>query len=135
MRQLPSIAKEEWIDCSEAVLERHFDNNSRCGDRCQRKKLTPEQKSSSAKVHRNKETDKALHTFLQSTLERFATQEVLNEVGRGSDTFVNESLSDAVAWRAPKNKTHCRASSLTNRICVALGVHSVGAAVRFATLS
>ena len=124
----------EFVPAGQAVVEHHFDNHCFCGGFCKRKTLTAEQRKRTAKIYRSKTKDEKLYGFLTATVGRFVTQQALEEVGHGYDTQVNESLNNTVVWHAQKNKTYCGTSSLTNRICFALGIHSVGSLVFFERL-
>ena len=42
------------------------------------------------------------------------------------DTCANESFNNTIAWLAPKNKVLCGTSSLDNRICIAVGISTLG---------
>ena len=127
MRTLPQQPRERWLDAARAVVEHHFDNHEFCGDFCNRKGLTDEQRSGSQKIYRCKQKDEKLYAYLNDAIARFITKEALDEVGHGHDTQVNESLNNTIAWYAPKNKTYSGTYSLTNRISIASGVHSIGA--------
>ena len=59
-------------------------------------------------------------------MARFVTLEALKEVQHTLDTCANESLNDAIAWLAPKNKVHCGTNSQKNRIAIAMGITSLG---------
>ena len=127
MRTLPGRPKEEWIGAGKAVLEHHFDCHSFCGKFCKRKTVTAEERGRCTKIHQSKTKDAKLCALLEGTLSRFITESALQEVGHGGDTLVNESLNNAFSWHAPKNKTFAGSCSLTNRICIGLAVHSIGA--------
>lgn len=114
----------EYLDCGKAVLEHHFDNHQYCGDWCRRKNQTDEERGN--KFYRCKTKDAKLYSFLKDTIERFITMEALTEVAHGSDTQVNESFNNTAAWVAPKNKTYGGSYSLYNRLCVAIGILSIG---------
>ena len=134
VRTLSSKPIDEYELAGKAVVEHHFDNHEFCGDFCKRKLLTAEQKEASNKIYRSKEENKKLYLFLTNTVARFITLDALKEVGHGSDTQVNESLNNFVAWLAPKNKTYSGSMSLSNRISIALGIHSIGTLAYFERL-
>ena len=117
------------VDAAKAVLEHHFDNHKYCSTSfCKRKNMTPEErKADTEKIYRCPKKDAKLYSFLHdNVLARFVTKEALHEVAHSMDTQVNESLNNSIAWLAPKNKTYCGSISLRNRICVAIGIASVG---------
>ena len=62
--------------------------------------------------YRDKVADKSLYDWLTEQVGHFTTPEMLNEVGHGMDTNVNEALNNIVSWLAPKNKTYCGTVSL-----------------------
>ena len=126
VRTLPGKTPEEMLFASNAVVNHHFDDHTYCGAFCKRKTLSDEEKQQSTKIYRSKEKDAKLYGFLINCVARFITPDAIREVGHGMDTQVNESLNNTVAWLAPKNKTYSGTCSLSNQICLALGVHSVG---------
>ena len=126
---------EEIIDAGKAVLEHHFDNHQHCGGWCRRKlallKRQQQQEQQQAvdvdkKFYRDKTKDAPLYSKLQSIMARFTTLEALKEVGHNMDTCANESFNNTVSWLAPKNKVYCGTNSLKNRICIALGISTLG---------
>ena len=114
------------MNCAKAVVEHHFDNHEFCGNFCKRKLLSDEEREASRKIYRDKEDNAKLYAYLTTTLARFITPSALKEVAHGSDTQVNESLNNSITWFAQKNKTYAATSSLSNRVCFALGIYSVG---------
>jgi Zinc knuckle len=64
--------------------------------------------------------------LLLQKISRFITVERLKEISYGMDTQVNESFNNTVSWFAPKNKVYCASASLSNRLCMAVGIHSIG---------
>ena len=134
VRTLSTKTEDEYVSAGKAVVEHHFDNHTFCGDFCKRKLLSNEEREASNKIYRSKEKNKKLYVFLTSTVARFISFSALKEVAHGSDTQVNESLNNFVAWLAPKNKTYSGSMSLSNRISVALGINSVGTLVYFGRL-
>jgi len=115
VRTLPCADRSEHVNKGKAVLEHHFDSHQHCGDWCSRKDQTEEQKANTK-----------LCDELKKRIERFVSYEALLEVSHGVDTNANESFNNAVAWLAPKNKTHSKSESLKNRIAVALGINAIG---------
>ena len=126
VRSLPSLDRSEWKDAAEAVIEHHFDNHDYCGLWCHRKKQSDEERAKKKKIYRSKEEDKKLYHILKQKIERFITEEALDEVGHGMDTLVNESFNNTVAWIAPKNKVYSSSDSLKNRIAICLGINGLG---------
>lgn len=126
VRQLHDLPESEWVNAAKAVLEHHFDNHEFCGDFCQRKNQTPEEREVCTKVYRSMEEHKVLYEELKKVMEPFISIEGLREVSHGGDTQANESMNNAVSWLAPKNKTYCGSISLLNRVSVALCVNLLG---------
>ena len=126
MRTLKYRDESEYVDAGKAVVEHHFDCHDFCGDWCKRSKQTAEQRLQSKKYYRCKTKDGKLYSALNNIIARFITLEALKEIGHGGDTQVNESLNNTISWLAPKNKTYGKSMSLTNRISIAIGVHSLG---------
>lgn len=120
------------VERAKAVLEHHFDNHEHCGDWCRRKPqyvgpiTKAEHRSRRKKYYRNKERDTKLYNLLQQKLARFVAVDALREVCHDMDTNKNESLNNTIAWIAPKNKVYSGTASLSNRICIALCVTSLG---------
>ena len=126
VRTLPSMDRSTWKGASNAVIEHHFDNHEHCGDWCRRKKQSDEEKALKSKMYRCKTKDKKLYSMLLQKIERFITEDALDEVGHGMDTLVNESFNNTVAWVAPKNKVYSSSDSLKNRVAICLGINSLG---------
>jgi len=126
------MTDDDIVDRAKAVPEHHFDNHECCGERCRRKPqhvgpiAEAEHKARRRKCHRHKERDAKLHSMSQQKIARFVTVDALREVCHNMDANVNESLNDTIAWIAPKNKVHSGTASLSNRICIALCITSVG---------
>ena len=140
------------VSAGKAVLEHHFDNHEHCGDWCKRKKDLEEQRQEAAaaaaaeategdkkkkkdrQFYRDKIKDKALYEKLAMLLARFLTLEALKEVAHQMDTCANESFNNTIAWLAPKNKVYSGTCSLNNRICIAIGISTLGMLHYFDTL-
>lgn len=125
-RTLQYRDEHEFVAAGRAVLDHHFDCHDDCGGWCLRKDMTAVQRENSTRFYRSKTEDAKLYSALLEIIGRFVTLQVLKEIGHGGDTQVNESLNNTVSWVAPKNKTYGKSMSLTNRIAIALGVHSLG---------
>ena len=126
IRSLARMPKAAHQDASKAVLYHHFDEHKYCGAWCRRKDASAEDRKDSERYYRCLKKDAKLFTVLEELIERFVTPEALEDLCHGMDTQVNESLNNTIAWFAPKNKSYCSSLSLTNRICIALGINSVG---------
>jgi hypothetical protein len=134
IRTLKNLPEDQYCYAAKAVLEHHFDNHVYCGEWCRRRTMNAAQQQESIRFYRSMTTDAKLYGILSKKLERFITLERLKEVAHGMDTQVNESFNNTASWFAPKNKVYCGTSSLTNRICVALGVNSLGLLAYFKRL-
>ena len=134
LHQLPST--DDFEDAGKAVLEHHFDCHDYCRSSfCKRMSMTQEERDADTdKIYRCKTKDSKLYSFLKDLLERFVSKDKLLEVGHGMDTQVNESLNNSIAWLAPKNKTYAGSQSLTNRVCIAIGIQSLGSLHYFTRL-
>ena len=97
-----------------------------CGDWCSRLRQTEAERVANKKMYRCKTKDAKLYSILLNKIERFITEQALDEVGHGMDTLVNESFNNSVAWVAPKNKVYSSSDSLRNRIAVCLGINGLG---------
>ena len=126
VRTLPGKTDEEMLTASKAIIEHHFDNHEFCGEWCNRKKQTGEERKKKKKFYRSKVKDIELYKELQVRVKRFITLQGLKEVGHGFDTLCNESFNNCVAWVAPKNKVYSSSESLKNRIAVALLINGLG---------
>jgi len=89
---------EAIVNAGKAVVEHHFDNHEHCGTFCKRKPLNAEQRQQQAKLCRDKTKHASLYGYLTETMARFITLEALKEVQHGSDTLLNESLNNTIAW-------------------------------------
>ena len=126
VRTLPGKTDAEMEKASKAVIEHHFDCHDYCGGWCSRKNQTEDDKSRKKKCYRSKEKDAALYAELKNRIERFITLDALHEVSHGYDTLCNELFNNVAAWIAPKNKVYGSSQSLKNRVCVAIGLVTVG---------
>jgi hypothetical protein len=75
--------------------------------------------------YRCKTRDAKLYAVLSDMISRFITLDKLKEISYGMDTQVNESFNNTLSWIAPKNKVYCGSASLSNRFCMAIGIHSI----------
>ena len=124
--QLPVLPKHLWLQAAAAVLDHHFDMHAGCGDWCQWKDQTAQERQDSGKFYRCKHKDSALYDMLHEIISRFITLPCLEEIGHGLDTNCNEALNNLIAWVAPKNKTYSGTGSLKTRINVNISIHSIG---------
>jgi hypothetical protein len=133
-RTLKDRDETEYCQAAQACLEHHFDNHEFCGSWCKRKDESDESKKSSIKYYRSKDKDAKLYEVLQDKMERFCTQERLNEMAHTLDTNMNEAFNQICTWFAPKNKVFAGTGSLHNRIAFAVGINSLGVEVFFKRL-
>jgi hypothetical protein len=126
IRGLKRITEDRYLDAGKAVVEHHFDNHEFCGQWCPRKRLTDHEKNLSERYYRNKEHDAKLYDIMNQTAARFVTLPKLKEVAHVMDTQVNESMNNTISWLAPKNKCYGGSQSLRNRVCIAVGINSLG---------
>jgi len=117
---------EQILNAGKAVVEHHFDNHEHCGSFCKRKAMTTEERQEQQKPYRDKEKHAELHNCLTLAIARFVSLPSLREVQHGSDTLLNESLNNTIAWLAPKNKTCGSTQSLLNRIAIAICISTLG---------
>ena len=125
-RTLKNRAESKFVDAGQAVIEHHFNNHQYCGEWCFRRRQTLQQQLESKRFYRCKTKDAKLYDVLTKKIARFITLDRLKEISHGMDTQVNESFNNTLSWFAPKNKVYCGSSSLSNRLCIAMGVHSIG---------
>ena len=125
-RTLKEKQPNERRSAAVAVLDHHFDIHVNCGEWCRRKSLTKEQQKATKRYYRSNSTDSSLYEHLGKVMERFITDERLEELAHGMDTNANESFNNTVSWLAPKNKVYCGTRSLWNGVCIAIGITSIG---------
>jgi hypothetical protein len=125
-RTLKDREPTEYVEAASACLEHHFDNHQFCGDWCKRKNESDEGKKTSHKYYRCKVKDAKLYSVLSNKMERFCTQDRLEEMAHTLDTNMNEAFNQICTWFAPKNKVFAGSGSLHNRIALAVGVNSLG---------
>jgi hypothetical protein len=125
-RTLKNRPKSEFVTAGLAVIDHHFDDHQYCGPWCPRKRLTPAQRLASKRYYRCKTKDAKLYAVLCAKVGRFISLERLKEIAHGMDTQVNESFNNTVSWMAPKNKVYCGSCSLSNWLCIAVGINSIG---------
>jgi hypothetical protein len=126
-RTLKNLPESEYVNAGQAVIQHHFDDHTYCGVWCPRKRLvTEEQRLASKRFYRCKTKDAKLYAVLMEKVSRFFTFDRLKEIAHGMDTQVNESFNNTISWMAPKNKVYCGSSSLSNRLCMAVGINSIG---------
>jgi len=125
-RSLKDIAAEEYVNKGMAVLEHHFDNHSYCGQWCSRRHESAEQRAATKKYYRCKTKDAKLYCLLQGILSNYTTFERLSDIAHGMDTNCCEAFNNFMTWFAPKNKVFCGSRSLNNRLCLCIGITSIG---------
>jgi hypothetical protein len=116
----------EILKAGKSILGHQFDNHEFCGGWCPRKRMTPQQLSSSERFYRCKMKDAMLYCLLVEKVGRFTTLPRLMECAHCMDTQVNESFNNIAAWMAPKNKVYCGSLSITNRLGIAIGIKLLG---------
>jgi hypothetical protein len=122
VRQLPRLQESQYCDAAKAVLDHHFGDHTLCGAWCPRKR----DPTITGGYYRCKVKDAKLYGKLQEILSRFITLDRLKEVAHGMDTQVNESFNNTFSWLAPKNKVYCGSQSLKNRLCIGVGINTLG---------
>ena len=126
-RSLVGKHPDAFEDCGKAVLEHHFDNHTYCDPAwCKRKNATERQRQKSKKYYRTKEKDEGLYKKIQAILAKYITKERLSDIAHGMDTNANEAFNNTVSWLAPKNRVYSGSRSLWHRICIAIGIVSLG---------
>ena len=133
-RNLRNLSPDQCVDSAKAVLEHHFDCHEYCGPWCRRKDETDEQKQAGQRFYRNKEKDGKLYALLQNIVGNYTSLERLTEIAHGMDTNCCEAFNNLMTWHAPKNKVYCGSRSLWNRVCLCIGVASVGVLPYFTRL-
>jgi hypothetical protein len=134
IRGLQRLDEDKWIDAGHSVIDHHFDIHDKCGPWCRRKDQSDQQRVTSDRFYRDIDKDNKLYKAVSDLLARFITLDKLREVAHPYDTQVNESLNNTISWLAPKNKCYGGSCSLTNRICIAIGVNTLGMEKYFARL-
>jgi len=125
-RTLKSTPPEEYVNKAKAVLEHHFDNHEFCGEWCSRKLQTDTQRQEGKRYYRSKERDAKLYVLLKSIVENYTTFDRLKDIAHGMDTNCCEAFNNLMTWYAPKNKIYCGSRSLWNRVCLCIGIISIG---------
>ena len=75
---------------------------------------------------KNKPEDMKVYKQIKSEYEKFVTEERLKECYHNFDTQLNESLNNAIAKVAPKNRTYCKSLSLSARVHIVIGIQNYG---------
>jgi hypothetical protein len=111
---------------SKAVVEHHFNNHAHCDDWCSMKKADATQTAIGNLKYRCKINDKKMYEDMCKVLHRFTESAKLKECHHGYSSQKNESMNQLISRYVPKDKTFCQSMSLNSRICLAVGVDSVG---------
>jgi hypothetical protein len=125
-RTLKHRPDSEFVAAGKAVLDHHFDSHEFCGQWSPRKRMTEDELKKSKRFYRCMHRDTELYKVLLAKIGRYITFDRLKEISYGMDTQVNESFNNTLSWFAPKNKVYCASASLSNRLSIAVGIHSVG---------
>ena len=126
-RTLKHKDPNDYVQAGRAVLDHHFDIHTDCdASWCRRKNETADERLKSKRYYRDRVKDKALYKKIEGIISKYITQERLLDIAHGMDTNANESFNNTVAWIAPKNKVYCGSRSLWNRVCIAIGMVSLG---------
>jgi hypothetical protein len=134
IRGLKRLQEDKFLAAGQSVLDHHFDIHDNCGPWCSRKNQSAQQRLAGDRFYRDVKKDELLYKTLSKMVARFITLERLKEVAHVYDTQVNESLNNTISWLAPKNKCFGGSQSLTNRICIAVGVNTLGVQKYFVKL-
>jgi hypothetical protein len=111
---------------SKAVVEHHFNNHTYCEDWCSMKKATSTQAATGNLKYRSKIDNPILYKQVVEVMERFVSEEKLRECHHGFSSQKNESMNKLISRYVPKDRTFSQSMSLASRICLAVGVDSVG---------
>jgi hypothetical protein len=76
--------------------------------------------------YRCKKDKPVLYKQVVEVMDRFVKQEKLRECHHGYSSQKKESMNNLISRYVPKDRTYCQSLSLTSRICLAVGVDSVG---------
>jgi hypothetical protein len=111
---------------SKAAVEHHFNNHAHCDEWCNMKKADATEASKGDLKCRCKKENKKTCEDVSQILCRFTETEKLKECHHGHGSQKNESMNQHVTRHVPKDRTCCQSTSQTGRICIAVGVDSVG---------
>jgi hypothetical protein len=117
---------EIFANKSKAVVEHHFNNHSHCDDWCSMKKASATVAATGNLKYRCKKENSKLYKQIVEVMDRFTNTEKLQECHHGFSSQKNESMNKVVSRYVPKDRTFCQSMSLTSRICMAVGIDSIG---------
>ena len=122
---LPRSVKE-CLQKSNAVIEHHFNNHEHCDDWCAMKNADTTQKALGELKYRCKKANPKMYEDLCLILKKFTDTDKLKDCHHGHSSQKNESMNRLISRYVPKDRTYCQSSSLSGRVCLAVGVDSVG---------
>jgi hypothetical protein len=111
---------------SKAVVEHHFNNHTHCGDWCAMKNADVTKAAIGELKYRCKKENKKMYEDISQIMDRFTETEKLKECHHGYSSQKNESMNRMISRYVPKDRTFCQSMSLHSRICMAVGIDSVG---------
>jgi hypothetical protein len=116
-----------FTEKSKAVVEHHFNNHIHCGDWCPMRKVTNATKTATGNLkYRCKKENAILYKQIIEIMGRFVKPEKLRECHHGYSSQKNESMNKLISRYTPKDRTFSQSTSLASRVCLAVGVDSVG---------
>jgi hypothetical protein len=118
---------EIFQEKAKAVVEHHFNDHSYCdASWCSMKKGSDEKTATGNLKYRCKDKYKLLYKQVSDVMDRFITTKKLKECHHGHSSQKNESMNRLVSRYIPKDRTYSQSMSMASRVCLAVGVDSVG---------
>jgi len=120
---------DEFVKAFKAVLEHHFNNHTYCGDWCPHtaaRASGEEDPELIASKYRCKIKDAELWALMLAVHNKYTTIDMLRDIWHHYHSQKNEAMNKSITAYSPKDRVYSKSKSLRYRICVAIGVNSVG---------
>jgi hypothetical protein len=117
---------ENFKWASHAVVEHHFNNHTYCDISFCHHKGKDDGELASLTKYRDKTEYPKLYKQCLEILEKNTTDDILEGMMHDMTTQKNESLNRVVMKYAPKEVCYSKSMSLSYRICIAVGIDSIG---------
>jgi hypothetical protein len=111
---------------SKAVVEHHFNNHVHCDSWCTMKNADPKKTATGNLKYRCKVKNHLLYKQIRDIMDRFTETGKLKECHHTFSSQKNESMNKLISRFVPKDRTFSRSMSLGSRVCLAVGIDSVG---------
>jgi hypothetical protein len=120
----------EFKKSAKSPVLHQFNDHTTCGTWCKHREKGEKELKELNKYRCKVKNDK-LYLFCSEIIERLSNEENLCECRHQMHSQKNEAMNRSIMRDCPKEKTYCRSMALISRINIAIGINTLGHAMKF----